>query len=1042
MSKIKVSVIIPVYNTARYLTRCLDSVINQTLKEIEIICVDSNSTDNSLEVLEKYKRKDSRIKVFHLQTKPASISRNYGLKVAKGEYIAFVDSDDYVDKKEMERTYRESIKNDADVCCWKFDKISNKKIIYSKRVYFNGLIDIDYDNLFFVSEPCVWNKLYKHKFLCENNISFIANSKSEDIYFSYLVLSCAKRIVTLNEVLYYYCLRDNCITSDVNYHPYDFCISLIELKKELKRRGKYKVLYKAYANLVKAILSFEFNNNIKKMNYKDIKSFVDTINNQYRMEIVDKYNEKLLNESIVFKEYLNYINIKKSKPEVSIIVPIHNTQKYLEKCLVSLQSQTLNNIEILCIDSSTDNSKKIIEHFCNNDTRFKYIYDENSSYGHKINLGIELSKGKYIGIVDSDDFVDEDAYYSYYKAIKKYKCDFVKYNAKCVEEIQDKYVISAMINATYDKTLFDKSVNFKHNIEIVYKDQGNIWSSLYSKKFLTDNFIKLNESSGASYQDTSFCVLTTLLANKIYYINDSYYNYRINRNDSSVHDNSKYLCVCNEYEYVQKFIKSRNFCFSKKQMDAIDVKFMLAYNWNFFRLSNGYDLKFINKINDFIKCISNNYFFSIFNDLEKQRYNELIHGKDLINNKISIIVPVFNQEKYIFQCLDSILNQRYKNIEIIIVNDGSSDGSLKIIKEYKKNNKEIRIVNIKHSGLSYARNIGIKKSIGEYILFLDSDDLLSCNAISMLLCKAIDNKSDLVVYDTNCLFEEDVEYNQKMVDYCTRYKSYGLQNSNVLFTKLQNNNDIADMSFLHFVKRDWLVKNKLFFKENIFYEDSELLPRLYFAADKIYHTNERYYTYRIRKNSITNSKYNSYKLISKLKCHMSMLELINSNNLDYDTLLALIDRDKSLVGVITSSIKYLDFSEAMKVLDYDLTGFEIDQLVLIGFKYTYFYNLRTIFQKLKKTIVVVGNDSDAKQMMKFIKTSSKDIEIVHKTTRDFSIEYKMYMNKSCYCYICKQSEVELDIPRIDKYKNVHIINNLDINSIDLYFSYCDKGKKE
>ena len=111
----KVSVIIPVYNVEKYLSECLDSVVNQTLKDIEIICVNDGSPDGSAAILEEYAQKDNRIKVITQENRGLSEARNSGLKIASGEYIAFLDSDDYIDLKFFEQLYKRGIESNSDV---------------------------------------------------------------------------------------------------------------------------------------------------------------------------------------------------------------------------------------------------------------------------------------------------------------------------------------------------------------------------------------------------------------------------------------------------------------------------------------------------------------------------------------------------------------------------------------------------------------------------------------------------------------------------------------------------------------------------------------------------------------------------------------------------------------------------------------------------------------------------------------------------------------------------------------------------------------
>ena len=120
MKKVKLSIIVPVFNTEKYLSECLNSLINQTLKSIEIICVDDGSTDNSLSILEKFHSKDERVKIIHQGNFGVSVARNNGIAMAQGEYIGFVDSDDWVDADFFEKLYNASQKFGAEVVAGDF----------------------------------------------------------------------------------------------------------------------------------------------------------------------------------------------------------------------------------------------------------------------------------------------------------------------------------------------------------------------------------------------------------------------------------------------------------------------------------------------------------------------------------------------------------------------------------------------------------------------------------------------------------------------------------------------------------------------------------------------------------------------------------------------------------------------------------------------------------------------------------------------------------------------------------------------------------
>lgn len=210
----KISVIIPVYNTEKYLKKCLDSVINQTLKDIEIICIDDCSTDNSLAILKDYIARDSRIKLIELpQNQGAGNAKNAGLKLASGEYLSFVDPDDYIDLNFYEELYKNAVTLNADVV--KCDLITvepGKSGIKSSLNQFIKNISKFYFSYEYTSA------IYRTSIVFENNITFPEELiVGEDVVFLHKFILKTKRIEIINSTNYYYVRRFN----SLNAHVYD-----------------------------------------------------------------------------------------------------------------------------------------------------------------------------------------------------------------------------------------------------------------------------------------------------------------------------------------------------------------------------------------------------------------------------------------------------------------------------------------------------------------------------------------------------------------------------------------------------------------------------------------------------------------------------------------------------------------------------------------------------------------------------------------------------------------------------------------------------
>ena len=216
----KVSVIIPVYNTEKYLRECLDSVVNQTLKEIEIICVDDGSTDSSLEILKEYAEKDNRFTIITQENLHAGVARNAGLAVARGEYVYFLDSDDYIKICFIEKMYTGACTDNLDLYICKRMLLDCEDNIISND---NNSLHIELlpqkvfaptdikDCIFQFSIIGVTTKLYNLSFLKEHNIYYQNIKTTNDIYFNHLTLALARKIYYIDEalVVYRYCRKDS-----------------------------------------------------------------------------------------------------------------------------------------------------------------------------------------------------------------------------------------------------------------------------------------------------------------------------------------------------------------------------------------------------------------------------------------------------------------------------------------------------------------------------------------------------------------------------------------------------------------------------------------------------------------------------------------------------------------------------------------------------------------------------------------------------------------------------------------------------------------
>lgn len=314
----KISVLIPVYNTSKYLERCLNSVINQSLREIEIICINDGSTDNSLEIIEEYQRSDTRIKIINQKNIGLSGARNSGIKLAQGEYILHIDSDDWIEQDYLKDMYELAKKEQADIVISDFYMDYNgEKIEYiidqGKSRIINKEQCLKY--IFYLrGYPAVWNKLFKRKLYTNNQIEHPINiNLGEDLGTTPKLIYFSNKIVKLNKAYIHYMQNPTSITKtkklesilqlytcgkELEKFFFDKNISISGLKttywstlffsdKNIFIEEKYKTLIKEYLMDIKKINIYEVKSKKLKLYFLVLKA----INTIFCLKIIFKLDK-------------------------------------------------------------------------------------------------------------------------------------------------------------------------------------------------------------------------------------------------------------------------------------------------------------------------------------------------------------------------------------------------------------------------------------------------------------------------------------------------------------------------------------------------------------------------------------------------------------------------------------------------------------------------------------------------------------------------------------------------------------------------------
>ena len=240
------------------------------------------------------------------------------------------------------------------------------------------------------------------------------------------------------------------------------------------------------------------------------------------------------------------------KPRVSILVPSLNVVKYIRQFMDSIIRQSLPDIEILCVDAgSTDGTLEILEEFAKSDPRIQLIHSDRKSYGYQMNLGLDIARGEYIGIVETDDWIEPSMFETLWKTAVQTGADIIKSN-------HFRYAATPRTLNVEIENLFRIPYNqvfCPYQTVEVFTVMPTIWSAIYRRSMLEKNGIRFHETPGASYQDASFQFMVFSMAESMYCIRDCFYHYRTDNETSSMNSRGKIYCICDEMSYYYAFLE-------------------------------------------------------------------------------------------------------------------------------------------------------------------------------------------------------------------------------------------------------------------------------------------------------------------------------------------------------------------------------------------------------------------------------------------------------------------------------------------------------
>lgn len=633
-----VSVIVPVYNVENYIERCLRSILSQTLTHIELIVIDDGSSDRSCEIIHEIAKSDSRVVTIfnNVSSGNSGSPRNQGLHYANGEYICFVDADDYIDSTMLEDLYLKGKLEDADIVTSSgFYRetfgVEDTETVYLENIDYNPSLNTNRDYLLKTPQfPIIWFRIYRNSFLRNNKIFLGEYRISADVIFSLKCLLLANKIVQVNNIYYHY--------------NFDRPGSTIE-----RRKGEQVLdLFKSYEKIVSFIKDNNFESYMglvvnkfigdffyckKNLDERFVGIFEDfskvfvkkNLHSGVQRDFISEYSNKTLDElyssythamSIAYNNFLNYSN---DDVFVSVIMPIHNLEQYLEQSINSILRQKLKNIELILIDDgSQDGSNSVISKFIT-DSRvvLTSINRPSGTPATPRNIGLVKARGRYIAFVDGDDWIEGEFLSRLYSAAQNKEVDVIYARAFHREEGAETKKFSIKTPDFAGKQITDNM-----RIQLINTSFfSNIWNRLYRKDFLKNNQIYFPKMYVS--EDLSFSLICTAFLQSMALADTQGYHYRYSRPNSTTELRMGVLALRQIYAHNHFLQYLDNFNLTDNFKKYALVKKINSYYYTWSRISDSkikefFRIQILNIIKD------NELDRSMFGDIEYKNYLNML----------------------------------------------------------------------------------------------------------------------------------------------------------------------------------------------------------------------------------------------------------------------------------------------------------------------------------------------------------------------------------------------------------------------------------
>lgn len=559
MGNAAVSIIIPVYNGEEFLARCLDSVFAQTLEALQVICVNDGSTDGSADILDQYQQKHPGMIVITQENGGLSAARNAGLAKATGEYVDFLDCDDWLQANALERLYARARRDALDMLFYDGETVyESEKIraefpayetLYKTKTRIKGPVATGeelfvqlVDGRSYRASACMY--LLRMEYLRQQGLSFLQGVYYEDNVFTLQCLLCAQRAGVEAVPYYKRSMRGS---------------SIVTAKKDFRHVRSYYICQNA---LQQFLLAHSFGSDTIRCAKQQIASLMTHARQTYadltadaRATAMEQYPEAQMIDAMLC---MNGVSVTKASmpeekaapkqpwmnrrtlrayaqqayqpehPFVSVILPMYNAADLLEETLYDLQHQSLQNFEMIFVDDgSTDRSCAIVEEYARKDKRIRLIRQKNQYAGVARNTGMAQAKGDYLIFLDADDrFADELLLHAYACAVAN-RAQVVLFHADLLQMPQETLAPARFLCPCQrlPAQVFSGEEGADHIFDVL-----NPWTKLFSRAYIAQQNIQFQPLFSSN--DLYFSMIAMASAQRIAPLPEVLVHYRVGQTNN------------------------------------------------------------------------------------------------------------------------------------------------------------------------------------------------------------------------------------------------------------------------------------------------------------------------------------------------------------------------------------------------------------------------------------------------------------------------------------------------------------------------------